>query len=323
MTDALFRRLAPRIMRDLMREFDLGVIEAAAILGNLGHESGGFRFLQEKKPLIPGSRGGWGWAQWTGDRRRAFEKWIAERGLKPESYEANYGFLVHELRNTSEKKAIPAVKRARGLAAKVKAFELAFERASPKHKHYPSREKWAGIALDAFHKAQPADEPEPPPAGVLTDATLIREAQARLRALGYHMVGEPDGRWGPRSIAALSAFEKQANLPVTGNLTKDRFERIMRDDAPALGVSPERSAADEGKVAEKVPEVAEAKKAESRSLLGMIGAFFAGIVAWVKDQLADAVEAIRPAVELLSDVPGWVWALVVIGMLFATYKAAR
>ena len=54
----LFQQKAPAIMADLMRDFALDVTSAAAIAGNLGHESGGFRFLQEKKPLVPGSRGG-------------------------------------------------------------------------------------------------------------------------------------------------------------------------------------------------------------------------------------------------------------------------
>ena len=53
----LFREKAPAIIRDLMRDFDLTVEDAAAMVGDLGHESGGFRFLWEK-PLVPGSWGG-------------------------------------------------------------------------------------------------------------------------------------------------------------------------------------------------------------------------------------------------------------------------
>lgn len=159
--DTLFRELAPRIMRGLMAEFSLDATSAAAIVGNLGHESGGFRFLQEIKPLIPGSKGGYGWAQWTGPRRRAYEKYCADKKLDPASYEANYGFLVWELRNT-ETSAIPAVKRATTLHGKVVAFELAFERASDQHKGYPSRERWANIALSAFSAGAPVKPPASP-----------------------------------------------------------------------------------------------------------------------------------------------------------------
>lgn len=143
----VFTDKAPRIMKLLIQDFNLTEEEAAAILGNLGHESGGFRFLQEKKPLIPGSRGGYGWAQWTGPRRVAYEAYCARNGLDPSSDKANYGFLFVEL-NGSEKEAIPAVKSAIGLEAKVKAFENKFERAGIKH--YDSRYNYARQALKAY-----------------------------------------------------------------------------------------------------------------------------------------------------------------------------
>jgi hypothetical protein len=155
----LFTDLAPRIMTDLIREFDLEMLDAAAIVGNLGHESGGFKFLQEIKPLVPGSKGGYGWAQWTGPRRKQFEAFIKEHKYKPESYEANFNFLVWELKNT-ETKAIPATKAAKTLFEKVKAFEKSFERAGIKH--YPARNEYALKAMQAF-EAQPKTEPKPAP----------------------------------------------------------------------------------------------------------------------------------------------------------------
>jgi hypothetical protein len=143
-----FTDKAPGIMALLMRDFDLDVLSAAAILGNLGHESGGFKSLQERKPLVPGSRGGYGWAQWTGPRRRQFEAYAKRNNLDPTSDKANYGWLFVEL-TTTEKAAIPAVKKAGTLSQKVRAFEKAFERAGIKH--YDSRDVWAVRALDAYN----------------------------------------------------------------------------------------------------------------------------------------------------------------------------
>lgn len=146
-----FRMKAPWIMALLMRDFPaLSLDDAAAIVGNLGHESGGFASLQEIKPTVAGSKGGYGWAQWTGPRRRAYEAWCKERGFSPAEDQANYGYLVVELKG-SEKAAIGKTVNAKGLAAKVKAFELAFERAGVKH--YDSRNRWAAIAIDAWHDA--------------------------------------------------------------------------------------------------------------------------------------------------------------------------
>jgi len=79
---------------------DLGITkdQAAGIVSNLMAESG-LRGINEEHPLIPGSRGGFGWAQWTGPRRVEFEQWAEAHHLDPSSDEANYGFLVEDLRS--------------------------------------------------------------------------------------------------------------------------------------------------------------------------------------------------------------------------------
>lgn len=90
---------------------DLGITKAAAaaFAGNLHIESAGFNTLQEINPVVKGSRGGYGWAQWTGPRRKQFEKWAKEKGLDPSSDEANYGFLIHELTSTPEGAVLKAL----------------------------------------------------------------------------------------------------------------------------------------------------------------------------------------------------------------------
>lgn len=159
-SDTLFREKAPGIMALLMADFGLTADDAAAILGNLGHESGGFKFLQEIKPTVAGSEGGWGWAQWTGSRRDAFEAYCDRNGLDRSSDTANYKWLWVELKGEYAK-AIQAVKAAVGLYNKVVAFELAFEKAGVKG--YDSRLTWANKALAAFHAAgDPAATPITP-----------------------------------------------------------------------------------------------------------------------------------------------------------------
>lgn len=129
----------------LMRDFGLTAEECAAVFGNLGHESGGFAVLQEQ-----GKRhgsGGWGWAQWTGPRRRAFDAFALSHRLSATSDEANYEYLCFELRGL-ERAAIPAMKRAVGLEGKVRAFERQFERAGiPAIGH---RVVWAKLALQVL-----------------------------------------------------------------------------------------------------------------------------------------------------------------------------
>lgn len=169
MSDQLFREKVPALMRRFMADFDCTAEDAAAVFGNAGHESGGFRLLQELKPTVPGSRGGYGWFQWTGPRRRAFEAYCQRNGLNPASDDANYKFLWVELHG-DEKAALPKLRAAQGLYEKVVAFELGYERAGVKH--YPSRLQWARKALDAYQKAKdappatkPPVKPKPEPSG--------------------------------------------------------------------------------------------------------------------------------------------------------------
>jgi hypothetical protein len=179
---ALFRKKAPPIMRKLMRDFPWSELDAAAVLGNIGGETGGFVHMQEIKPLVAGSAGGFGFCQWTGPRRRAFMAWAASKGLKPESDEANYGFLVHELR-TSESRTVDAVRRAgagleekAALAAKVVAFERTFERAGIPH--HASRIRWAERAIAEYRKAPL------PPAVTKTIGTVAAGGAAATAAKG-------------------------------------------------------------------------------------------------------------------------------------------
>lgn len=84
------------IRDSLMTDLGISKEAAAGIMSNLWAESG-VRGINEKNPA-EGTRGGFGWAQWTGPRRVAFEAYADARKLDYASDEANYGFLVHELK---------------------------------------------------------------------------------------------------------------------------------------------------------------------------------------------------------------------------------
>ncbi len=148
--------LGPRLMRDL----GLTELQAAGLLGNLGHESGGFQVLQERHPVGKGSRGGWGLAQWTGPRRRAMEAWCRTRGLDPADPEANYGYLCAELRG-SEAEALVALKRTATLESATQTFCALFER--PGIVALDSRLAWAHRALAGLRVGLAAHAPEHAP----------------------------------------------------------------------------------------------------------------------------------------------------------------
>ena len=92
-----YKDIATRLVSDFMTDFDLTKEQAAALAGNLAFETSDFSTLQEVNPMVKGSKGGTGYAMFTGDRRVAFEKWVEDNELDPSSYEANYGYLKKEL----------------------------------------------------------------------------------------------------------------------------------------------------------------------------------------------------------------------------------
>jgi hypothetical protein len=202
----IFEAKAAGIVRDLMADFGLTDVQAAGIVGNLGHECAGFTLMQEQRPAS--GAGGYGWAQWTGPRRVAFMAWCAAHKLTPESDAGNYGFLRHELQ-TTEARAITAVKQAATLYSAMLAFETAFERAGVKR--YDSRLKYAERALAAYRAAVPARAVAAPklPGKVTAQdgaaaGVVIVAAAAAQQAAG---TGMPWWGWGLIAIgtAALAA----------------------------------------------------------------------------------------------------------------------
>ncbi len=144
--DADFVAKAPRIMRDLMRDIPgLTAFQAGGILGNIGHECGGFRQLLQLG--VPEGKGGMGWCQWDGARRGAFLKHAADHVLNWRSDEANYGYLLAELRGT-EKEALKELMRQTSLEASVVSFDERFERSGVKA--LDRRTRFARLAMTAF-----------------------------------------------------------------------------------------------------------------------------------------------------------------------------
>ena len=136
------QEIAARLLADLKRDFGLTDAQAAGVVGNLMHESGGFESLQEINPTVPGSRGGFGYAQWTGPRRKAFEAYVQANNLDPTSYEANYGFLQHEVTNDPyERGQFLKVRNAKTAAEAAEIISNEYLR--PGIPHMASRTKFA------------------------------------------------------------------------------------------------------------------------------------------------------------------------------------
>lgn len=131
----------------LMKDFQINEVQACGIWGNLGTETGGFTALQEKKPLVKGSRGGYGWMQWTGPRRKKYEAWCKAKGLDPAADETNYTYLIHETL-TDEWKSIQQVRKTTTIEAATETFMKLNLR--PGIPHLKNRIEWAKKAQGAL-----------------------------------------------------------------------------------------------------------------------------------------------------------------------------
>jgi hypothetical protein len=106
--DFSYETTSNKLVKDLMKDLDLTLTQASALVGNLAVETADFEKLQEtltKERKGKGHKGGKGFAQWTdtskkSNRRTRFESWALKNGLDPNSYEANYGYLIKELTTT-------------------------------------------------------------------------------------------------------------------------------------------------------------------------------------------------------------------------------
>lgn len=174
-----FDKIAPQIMDDLQRDLGLTREQAAGIVGNFGAETGGFKHMQEINPLVKGSKGGLGWAQWTGmtkknPRRRDFEAFAKEQGLPVDSYAANYGNLLREFQGP-EKSALAHLRQQTTVEGSATSFLDKFERAGIRNEG--ARERWA-------NRAYAMDTPRPqetvPPGLDMTATGSIAQQQQQI-----------------------------------------------------------------------------------------------------------------------------------------------
>lgn len=119
------------------------------MFGNFGHESAGLTAMHEIGQAA--NKGGVGWNQATGPRRRAFEAFAASLGLPVSSDEANVAFIIHECL-TSEKASIAALKLTKTRDAATACFMQKNER--PGVPALDSRLKWAKVAEAARLQAE-------------------------------------------------------------------------------------------------------------------------------------------------------------------------
>lgn len=123
--------------QNLQKDFGLTNDQAAGIVGNLWHESGGMnsgitqggKIGEPNANMADDNGNGYGIAQWGGARKQGLIDYAEKNGMAASSQAANYGYLKQELSGPYAS-AIDAVKGCGDVASATAAFANAFEKPS-------------------------------------------------------------------------------------------------------------------------------------------------------------------------------------------------
>lgn len=157
----------------------------------------------------------------------------------------------------------------------------------------------------------------------------VEVVQRELDAMGYHEVGDIDGKWGGKTAAGIKAFFTDRGITDVAEMGPTLNDAITRAKAEGFTrpIAPARANATAKDIAPKVEAVRvtlwqkfAAKIAAGAAGLGLTGSTLSDTFTTVRDKL-------QPVQDMFNQVPGTVWfllMLVVAGTVwYATSRAAQ
>ena len=211
-----------RLMGDLQYDLDLADFQAAGIVGNLARETGNFQFLRELNPIVEGSRGGIGYAQWTGPRHDAFLAFA--EGADPMSYEVNYAFLIEELEGPYAR-VLDRVRETETLAQATEVFMRGYLAPHPNYLHLDERITFASAYMEGdFSGAGCASVHRMVEAGTLE---VLQKCPSDLAGIRPRARPERDPVTTLASGFSIRPIARPDDLVVTG---QDEIAALLRGD---------------------------------------------------------------------------------------------
>lgn len=202
---------------------------ADAFVMNFQDESGLNPGINEANPIVPGSRGGFGLAQWTGPRRKALEAFAAERGVPVADTDAQLDFLMSELQGP-EARAWQAIQSAPDAGGAAAAIVNNFLR--PAEQHRASREArylQAGGPSQTVLESLAVGESTPPQAPV----QVAQASMPRNEMSGMVDVPVSGGGINPAIIEALSSpYVDDQTRNIAGMLLQQNMQAQQQANDP-------------------------------------------------------------------------------------------
>lgn len=163
--------------------------------------------------------------------------------------------------------------------------------------------------------------PPPDNMGPREDRALITAVQQALLDKGWREVGRADGRYGPKTRGAILMFEDANGLPMLGEATHEIHARILA--SPHRVTSPHRETAPPAEIRAQVPEAKASFFTKIMAGFAGLGTLAVGAVNFVVENIAGAKASVDPVLEVLGDVPGFVWWGLLAGGLLLLFLNAR
>lgn len=186
--------------------------------------------------------------------------------------------------------------------------------------------------LIGYYWPKGRDLPAPP---AEADPQLVR-VQKRLKELGYHDVGSPDGKMGSKTRGAILAFKADwnerhegttADLPLNATIDQATLAALM--DAPVRAVSADRATATSATIGE-FAAVKETKKigwlARAAGVIGIGGVGKASGVSNLLDKAEGVSSLYQRAYDLVAPFLSLIislWPFLLIGGAIAVYLWQR
>lgn len=136
--------------------------------------------------------------------------------------------------------------------------------------------------------------------------------QRKLDRLGYHDVGEIDGRWGGKVKGALTAFlndRGRSDISVNGGLTPE-INKVISDalsEGWTRPIAASRAKATEKDLAPKVESVRQNLWQRFTAKIATIGGGIGALASGASSNLDNANSYLTPIKQFFADTPGWVW----------------
>lgn len=156
----------------------------------------------------------------------------------------------------------------------------------------------------------------------------IEAVQRRLKAMGYHEVGELDGKWGGRTAAGIAAFMNDRQMTGTPAITPELLAELDEAEAEPFKrpIAPARAEAQAPQVAPKLETVNASWWSQATAwLLGLPAAAVGTAKAFLGDGDGDGTpDVLKSAYEFAANVPSQYYAWAVAGACAViAYKAYR